>query len=124
MARYKIWDKQETIYTPVPDKETKKGVFTPEEWIERWPFAGIPGVKVVVAGGAINGGFCGEFGEMKETYQKAGADITDGMTDEEVLAAIEAFEDNPPGAGEPSTEERTAAALEFIAMNGMEDVEQ
>ena len=39
---------------------------------------------------------------------------------EEVLAAIEAFEDNPPDPG-PSVEERTAAALEFLAMNSLPD---
>jgi len=38
------------------------------------------------------------------------------MTDDEVLAAIEDFEDNPPGAGEPSSEERIAAALEAQVM--------
>ena len=37
------------------------------------------------------------------------------LTDEEVLAAIEDFEDNPPGANEPGTEERIAAALEAQA---------
>lgn len=42
------------------------------------------------------------------------------MTDEEVLAAIEAFEDNPPDPG-PSVEERTAAALEFLAMSSLPD---
>jgi hypothetical protein len=122
MARYKIWNKQETIYTPVPDSKTGKSAYTPEEWIARWPFAGIPGVKTVIAGGAINGAFCGEFEAMKDMYKKAGVPITDGMTDEEILAAIEDFEDNPPEP-EPSVEERTAAALEAIAMNGMEDVE-
>ena len=42
------------------------------------------------------------------------------MTDEEILAAIEDFEDNPPDPG-PSVEERTAAALEFLAMNSLPD---
>jgi len=43
------------------------------------------------------------------------------MTEEEVLAAIEDFEDNPPGANEPSVEERTAAALEFLAISSLPD---
>ena len=42
------------------------------------------------------------------------------MNDEEILAAIEDFEDNPPDPG-PSVEERTAAALEFLAMNSLPD---
>ena len=57
---------------------------------------------------------------MVERYKKAGAAISDVMNDEEILAAIEDFEDNPPDPG-PSVEERTAAALEFLAMNSLPD---
>jgi hypothetical protein len=122
MARYKIWDKQETIYTIAPDK-TGKGAFTPEEWIAKWPWAGIPGVKTIIGGGAVNGTVCMQFDMMVEAYKKRGAAIIDGMSDEEILAAIEEFEDTPPPPGEPTPEERQAAALEMMALNGMEDVE-
>ena len=43
------------------------------------------------------------------------------MTDQEILAAIEDWEDNPPVSNEPTVEERTAAALEFLAMNSLPD---
>ena len=52
---------------------------------------------------------------------RQGAPITDDMADGEVLAAIERFEDSPPHSDEPTVEERTAAALEFLAVNSLPD---
>lgn len=115
MARYQIWDKQSDIYTP------SGAHFTAEEWADKYPWVKIPGAKMVIGTGIINGGVAMEFEKMKESYKRAGANITDGMTDDKVLVAIEEFEDNPPGAGEPTVEERTAAALEFIAMASLPD---
>lgn len=113
--RYQIWNKTDEIYTPAGTK------FTPEEWLAKYTWAAIPGVKMVITTGPINGGVAMEFENMKLIYSSRGAAITDDMTDEEVLAAIEDFEDNPPGADEPSVEERTAAALEFLAMSNLPD---
>lgn len=113
MPRYKIWDKQETIYTPSGEE------FTPEQWLDRYKWAKRDGVKMVVSGELINGAFCGEFETMKHRAEKMGVTFTDGMTDEEVLAAIEEFEMNPPGADQPSIEERTAAALEAQVLMAM-----
>lgn len=115
MARYQIWDKQSGIYTP------SGAQFTAAEWAAKYPWVNIPGAKMIITAGIINGGAAMEFEQTKAFYQQQGAAITDGMTDEEVLAAIEDFEDNPPGADEPSVEERTAAALEFLAMNSLPD---
>lgn len=113
--RYQIWDKTSDIYTPSGAK------FTPEEWKAKYPWVTIPGAKMIITSGLINGGAAMEFEATKDAYKKMGASITEGMTDEEVLAAIEDFEDNPPGANEPTVEERTAAALEFLAMNSLPD---
>lgn len=113
MPRYKIWDKQETIYTPSGEE------FTPEQWLNRYKWAKKDGVKMVVSGDLINGAFCGEFEMMKHRAEKMGVTFTDGMSDEEVLAAIEDFEMNPPGADQPSIEERTAAALEAQVLMSM-----
>jgi len=66
---------------------------------------------MIITTGLINGGVAMEFGATVQHYKAMGAAITDDMTDEEVLAAIEDFEDNPPGADDPTTEERIAAAL-------------
>lgn len=106
MARYQIWDKQSDIYTPSNER------FTAEQWKQRYPWVNIPGTEMIITAGIINGGAAMEYSATVESYRKMGAAITENMTEEEVLAAIEAFEDNPPGANEPTNEERIAAALE------------
>jgi hypothetical protein len=113
MQAYKIWNKTDTIYTIAPDKNGK-AAFTPEEWTVKHPWAAIPGVKAIIGGGPINGAVMMEFEKTKETYKAMGAAITDGMSDDEVLEAIEYFEKNPPEAP-PSPEERMAAAMEYQA---------
>ena len=117
MARYQIWDKTSNIYTLVGE------VLTPEQWIDRYSWANIPGVKMIIGGGAINGTVAMEFDTTKEMYEKMGCDFSACETDQEVLDAIEAFEDDPPVSDEPSTEERTAAALEFLALSSLPDEE-
>ena len=108
--RYAIWNKQDMILTPIGE------ALTAEQWIERYPIAGVPTVTVVCAAGEINGGFFGTLGQMVQMYEAQGADFSEATTPEEKLAVIEAFEDmmNHP-SGEPSPEERQAAALEAIA---------
>lgn len=112
--RYQIWNQTDPIITP------SGAQFTAAEWAARYPWSKLPGVKMVISGGPINGGCALVFDDLVARAKKAGATITDGMTDEEILAAIEDFEDNPPEAG-PTVEERTAAALEFLAMNSLPD---
>jgi len=107
--KYKIWDKQEPIYTPVG------GVFTAQQWLDKWPWAKLPNTKCVISAGPINGAFMGEFSSFVEQYKKMGCPIDDAMTDEEILQAIEDFEDNPPEP-EPTIEERAIALEEFKAM--------
>lgn len=110
MAKYAIWDKVSPIITPVGE------VLTAQQWKDRYPVASIETIKVVCAGGEINGAFFGTLGQMKEMYAKMGCDFSDCVTDEDHLNAIEAFEDemNKPST-EPTAEERQANALEAIA---------
>ena len=119
MRKYQFWDKVSDLVTPGVDPVTGRQVWPAQEYIEKFAqWAAIPGVKVVISTGVINCGFFDEFGKMKEAYIRAGAPITDGMTDDEVLEAIEYFEDHPP-VPEPEEDEtailleRVAAALEF-----------
>lgn len=112
--RYQIWNGTDSIITP------SGAQFTAQEWADRYPWVKLPGAKMIITGGLINGGAAMEFTAMVEHYKRAGVAITDGMSDEEILAAIEDFENNPPDPG-PSVEERTAAALEFLAMNSLPD---
>lgn len=107
--KYKIWDKQEPIYTPVGE------VFTAQQWLDKWPWAKLPNTKCVISAGPINGAVMGEFSSFVEQYKKMGCPIDDTMTDEEILQAIEDFEDNPPEP-EPTIEERAIALEEFKAM--------
>ena len=114
MARYQIWNQTDNIITP------SGAQFTAQEWGDRYPWVKLPGVKMVITTGPINGGCALEYGAMVVRAKKSGVAITEAMTDAEVLAAIEDFEDNPPDPG-PTVEERTAAALEFLAMNSLPD---
>lgn len=118
MSRYQVWDKKSDIYTPVGEK------LSPEVWLERYAWINIPEVVPVVAGGAINGAFIGNLADMKAMYEKMGAVFTDGISNEELLAEIEAFEDemNKPST-EVSTDERIAAALEAQVMLSLPDEE-
>lgn len=110
MKRYAIWDKQSPIITPIGE------VLTAEQWIQRYPVAGVPSITVVCGAGEINGSFFGTLGQMVQMYENQGADFSACTTDEEKLEVIEAFEDarNAPQEG-VSNEELTAASLASIA---------
>lgn len=109
MASYKLWNKTDTIYTPSGAEFSATEMLTTHKWAKN------PNAKVIISNAVINGGVFMEFEQTKETYKKMGATITDTMTDNEVLEAIENFEANPPEA-EPTAEERIAAQLEFQSM--------
>ncbi len=118
MKRYAIWDKQSPIIVP-----TGK-VFTAEQWIEKYPVAGVATITVVCSAGEINGGFFGTLGQMRQMYEAQGCDFSACTTNEEILETIEAFEDarNAPSDA-PSAEERIAAALEYQVMASLPDEE-
>jgi len=120
MKRYAIWDKMSPIITPIGE------FLSPEQWIERYPAAGIESITVVCSAGEINGGIFATLGQMIQNAEAAGCDFSDCVTDLEKLQRIEDFEDemNTPVENlEPTPEERTAAALEFMAMASMPDME-
>ena len=119
MNKYAIWNKADPILTPIGE------VLTAEQWIARYPIAGVDSITVVCGGGEINGSFFGTLGQMVEMYTKMGCDFSTCETAEDKLAAIEAFEDaceaeaaaqaQASAAAEANNAERTAAALEAIA---------
>jgi hypothetical protein len=119
MKRYAIWNKKDPIITPIGE------VLTAEQWIERYPVAGVPSITVVCGAGEINGAFFGTLGQMVQMYEANGADFSACETDEDKLAVIEAFEDamNAP-SGEATAEERIAAALEYQVMASLPDEEE
>ena len=111
MKRYAIWDKKSPIITPIGE------VLSPEQWISRYPVAGLASITVVCGAGEINGAFFGTLGQMVQMYEAQGADFSACVSDEDKLQVIEAFEDamNAPST-DPSAEERIAAALEYQNM--------
>lgn len=118
MAKYKIWNGIDTIYTL-----GKPFKFTPEQWKEKYAWCEI--VPCVISGeGAINGSFCMPYTDMIAIYAKQGCDFSNCTTEQEHLDAIEAFEDkmNEPST-EPTTDERIAAALEYQVMTSLPDAE-
>ena len=106
MKRYAIWNKIDPVLTPIGE------VLFAEQWIERYPIAGVASVTVVCSAGEINGGFFGTLGQMVQMYENEGCDFSGCVTAEEKLAAIEAFEDaRDAEAKAKAEEERQAKAL-------------
>ena len=108
--KYSIWDKKSYVITPAGH------VFTPEQWIEKYPVAGVDGIVIVGSAGAVNGGLFGILANMIQMCEAQGADFSACTTPEEALEVIEAFEDEMNSRPvEPTPEERQAQALEAIA---------
>ena len=109
MARYKIYDNSSDVITPVGE------VLTAEQWRR---FA-----KMIVGGGVINGSVALIFDEAVERCRRAGCDFSGCTTDEDYLAAMEAFEDAPPADTGVSDQTRIADALEDMVALSLPDAE-
>lgn len=114
--KYKIWDKQSNLITPIGE------VLTPEQVFKRYPSSAIEGMKYIICDAPISMGVFMEFESAKNHYKALGVPITDNMTDQEVLDAISNWEENPP-TPPPSPEERIAAAIEFQNLLNMPTIE-
>lgn len=113
MKRYAIWNKTDPIITPIGE------VLTAEQWIARYPVAGVPTITIICSAGEINGGFFGTLGQMVDMYEKEGCVFTDDMTAEEKLAAIEAFEDEREATEKAKAQEKAEADAATAEMNAM-----
>ena len=111
LKRYAIWDKKTNVITPIGE------VLTPEQWTNRYPWIKVDGLVPVVAAGVFNGGLIDELSQLKARCEAMGAEFADGLTNEELLEAIEAFEDslNAPNAT-VSDQTRIANALEDMVV--------
>jgi hypothetical protein len=107
MSKYAIWNKKDFILTPIGE------VLTAEQWIERYPIAGIESITVVCAAGEINGAFFGTLGQMVDMYTKEGCDFSACETAEDKIAAIDAFED----ARDAEAQAKAKEQAEIEAMN-------
>lgn len=114
MSKYAIWNRKDDIYTPAGAKKTA------EEWIAQYGWIENPAAVPVISGGLVNGALLDELGQMKERFAAMGCQFDEGLSNEETLAVIEAFEVEMAEAAAaaalvPTAEERSAAALEAIA---------
>lgn len=130
MKSYAIWNKKDDILTPIGE------VLTAEEWIERYPVAGVETITVVCAAGEINGAFFGTLGEMVRVAEAHGADFSMCTTPEEKLVVIEEFEAQRQAEAQIKAEEEAqrqsmdsaslasiAASMEYQNMLTLDDVE-
>lgn len=126
MKKFLIWNKKDQILTPSGE------VYTASQWIEKHPVAGFDTISIVCSAGEVNGAFFGVLSQMKQMREQMGADFSDCTSDEEILEAIEAFDDelNAQDEQSVSNEELTAtslasiaASLEFQNMMSLEDAE-
>lgn len=110
--RYQIWDEVSQVITPIGE------VLTAEQWMDRYPMARLDGLQLVIAGGQINGAFCGVYSDMVDSYERMGCDFSACTTQQEHLDAIEAFEDarNNASATTVSDQTRIADALEDMVV--------
>ena len=134
MKRYEIWDKKAPIITP------SGKMFTAEQWIERYPVAGMDHITVICSAGEINGGIFDTLGSMVKRFENEGCDFSTCATAQEKLAAIEAFEDARQAEAQAKAAEQAqtkaindeltaaslasiAASMEYQNMMTLEDVE-
>ena len=104
--KYKIWNRTDTLITPIGE------VLTPEQVFAKYPASQMESIDFIVCDAPISMGVFMEFEQTKQSYKQAGAEITEGMTKQEVLDAITWFEENP-SPPEPTADERIAAAMEY-----------
>ena len=115
MARYAIYDGKSNVITP------SGAEFTAEEWLNKFPWGKV--TKMIVGGGVINGSVALVFDDYIEQARKRGCDFSDCTTDEEYLAKLEDFEDNPPVGDNVDPQTRIAEALEDIAVQNLADTD-
>lgn len=115
MARYAIYDGISDVITPSGEE------LTAEQWLARFPWG--KRAKMIVGGGVVNGSMAFVFDDYVEAAKKAGCDLSGCATDEEILAAIEAFEDAPRQAETVSDQTRIADALEDLVCLSLADAE-
>lgn len=110
MAKYQIWDRKTDIQTPTMR-------LTPEQFMERYAWTANENAIPVISTGIINGAVLKELNNMKAGCERQGASFAEGLTNEELLEAIEAWEyaQSAP-ITEVSDATRTADALEDLVL--------
>ena len=115
MSRYKIYDNESSVFTPIGEE------LTAEQWLNRYPWG--RQAKMIVGGGVINGSVALAFDDYVEIMRKAGCDFSGCSTDQEYLDTIESFEDSQNSVSTNATNDQTriADALEDIVALSLPD---
>lgn len=107
--RYVLWDKTSSVRTPSFE------VFTAEEWKNRHPIAKEEDSVIVLANSYFNGGLIAELHQLIEIAESRGATFAEGLSDQELLDAIEQFEEEYAAAQQAAAEEAAAKELDYAA---------
>lgn len=126
MARYKLWDKQEDIYTLGRDPKTGRQHWSAQEYMETFAaWALLPSARPVVGGGLVNGMFFDDLSNLKAAAERRGASFSPDLGDEELLQAIEAFEDQQNSAlPAPAAADVQASLAALDELRALEDSER
>jgi len=115
--KYKIWDKQTNLITPIGE------VLSPEQVFAKYPASALEGVDYIIVDGPISMGVFMQYDHTVDIYEEQGVEFTPEMTKQEKLDAIREFEKRVPEYV-PTAEERIASAMEFQNILAMEDVSE
>lgn len=131
MRKYAIWDKKSPVIMPSGQ------VLTPAEYKEMFPMFKLEHITAICHAGDVNGSFYSTLGQLVDHYTLKGCDFSSCTTDEEKLAAIEAFDDAQEKAEAEAIAEAKAredmqadslvsiaASLEYQNMMTLPDVEE
>lgn len=84
--RYVLWDRKTPIHTPIGK------VYTPEEWMKKYPWMRLPNAVPVVSSCAVNGKVIFDLYGRKHDLELLGETFEDGLSDQELLDCIEEIE--------------------------------
>lgn len=107
--RYIIWDHSSNVITPSGD------VFTPEEWLNKYPKYRDNNIIMVLANCENNGALIDSVAMMQFRAEAAGAIFPEGLSDHELLDAVEQFEDDYAAAQQAAAAEAAAQEAEYAA---------
>lgn len=109
MVKYKIWDKLSNIKTPSGE------VLSAEDWKNRYPVAREDDSVIILSNSYFDGAIFEELHMLQTRCESMGASFTDGLSDQELLSAIEHFEDEYRAAQQASAEAAVQAEAEYAA---------
>lgn len=112
---YKVWNKQDSLITPIGE------VLTPQDVFSRFPASQLADMKYVISSQPVSMSLFVELEQFKSVFRQQGVSIPDDALPSEALAIISEWE-NTPKPQLPSVEERIASAMEFEMLLKMQQL--